>query len=226
MSEIADNLWKVSGDVIEKIFSELEVGNDCPWGFVITGHAIGAGVGALLNIKCHVEGLLGQRQVRCYGFASPPVFNLENTSRDPGTASAIDEAIQNSTGYINGDDCVPFLSEVSVSRLSTQIKTVDDACKRLWHRDRSALASGRMPIPQVLIHAVIRADQPNVPGSTRLKIPAGKIVWTHKDQSTNRVSAFGCVPDDLANLDIFVSEDMISDLMPKEYEEALDALAN
>ena len=227
LSEMATNIWKVSGKIIDKIFSQLEIGNDCPqWKFVITGHSLGAGVGTLLNIKCHVEGLLGQRQVRCYGFASPPVFNIDDRIRDTATASAIGKAIKNSTGYINGDDCVPFLSEVSVSRLSTQIKTVDDACKHLWRRDRAALASGRMPIPQVLIHAVTRVDQPDVPGSTTLTIPAGKVVWMKEDHSAVGFSAFGCRSKDLVNLNVFVSAKLISDHMPSAYEESLEALAS
>lgn len=98
-------------------------------------------------MKCHVEDLLGERQVRFYGFAAPPVFNLDEGNRDPATVGSINSAIDNSTCFINGDDCVPFLSELSVSRLSAQIKTVDDACKRLLRRDRAALAVGRMPIP-------------------------------------------------------------------------------
>lgn len=78
----------------------------------------------------------------------------------------------------------------------------------------------------MLIHAVTRIDQPDVPGSTRLKIPAGRIVWTHKDQCTGGLSAFGCLPDDLAKLDTLVWENMVTDLMQNAYEKSLDALAN
>lgn len=227
LSQIANNIWNVSGGIIDKLFAQLEAGNDClQWRFVITGHSLGAGAGELLHIKCHVEGLLRHRQVKCYGFASPPVFNLDERTRDPATASAIENAIENSTSYIHGDDCVPFLSQVSISRLAAQIRTVDDACKRLWRRDRAALASGRMPVPQILTHEVERADQPNVPDSTRLKIPAGKIVWIRRVQSSGEFDAIGCLPGDLANLDIFVSAEMISDDMPHEYETSLEALAN
>jgi len=83
-----------------------------------------------------------------------------------------------------------------------------------------------MPIPQILIHKVTRADQPNVSSSTtELKTPAEKVVWIRKDQYTGGFSAIGCIADDLADLDVFVSTRMISDHTPHEYEESLGALA-
>ena len=147
-------------------------------------------------------------------------------NRDAATASAFGKAIENSTGYVNGEDCAPFLSEVSVSRLSTQIKMVDDACKRLWYRDRAALASGRMSIPQVLVHAITRVDQPDVPGSTTWKIPIEKVAWTLKDPSTVGFCSLGCLSKDLVDLDVFVSVSMMSVRMPSAYEESLEALEN
>lgn len=224
LSEVANSIWDVSGAVIERLFAQLESENDSlSWSFVIVGHSIGAGAATLLNIKCHVESLLGGRQVKCFGFASPPAFNRgENEDEDPATSTAIGSAMASSTCYIYGDDCVPFLSQTSVSLLAVQIETVDDACRRLWHRDRAALASGRVPIPQVLIHDVTRVDPPHTLELALFKIPAGRIVWTRK--SSGSFKAIGCLADDLANLDITVSATMIRDHLPSEYQTSLDQL--
>jgi hypothetical protein len=88
--------------------SQLESGDEesPPWSLVITGHSEGAGAGALLNIKCQAEELLGTHQVKFYGFASPPVFNLDDRIRDPAMTTAVQKAVANSICYINEDDRV------------------------------------------------------------------------------------------------------------------------
>jgi hypothetical protein len=120
------------------------------------------------------------------------------------------------------------LSKRSYARLDAQIKTVDGACKRLWSSDKAALANGRMPIPQVLVHDVTRVDPPNgsVSKGSLLKIPASKVVWARRDPSGYGFNAIGCLPDDLATLDILLSPQMISNHLPSEYEDSLEALAS
>lgn len=208
-----------------ELFAQLDVeGEQNQWRFVITGHgALGAGAAALLNVKCHVQGLLGSRQVNCCGFALSPVYRFDERDRDPANVAAIETAIARSTCYIHGDDCIPFITRGSMSVLADQMKIVDDVCKGLWHRDRTSLASERMPIPQVLVQEVERVDRSlNTLGFV---IPAGKCVWMKRAQSSGRLTAFGCLAGDLADLDIRVSGNMISDHFPHEYEVALAALA-
>lgn len=223
LSDIASNIWSVSGAVVENLFMQLENANNSSWRFVLTGHSLGAGTAALLNIKCHVEGLLGKREVRCFAFASPPVFNLLNPNQDFATTNAVKDALENATVFIYGDDCIPFLSQATISRLTTQIKTIDDACKRLWHRDRTAIASGRTPIPEILVQQVSR----QVDSTTyfRLEIPASKVVWMRNDQASCGFNAVGYLPSDLAKHDIYVSADTIADNMPANYEKSLECLA-
>lgn len=229
MSEIASNIWNVSGGIIDKLLSQLESGNEeSPrWSLIITGHSEGAGAGALLNIKCQAEELLGSHQVKFYGFASPPVFNLDDRTRDPAMTTALQKAFAHSICYINEDDCVPFLSKRSCARLDAQIRIVDGACKRLWSRDKAALANGQMPIPLVLVHDVTQVDPPN-PSVLKgfLKIPASKVVWARRDPSGCGFNAIWCLPDDLATLDILLSPNMISNHLPSEYEDSLEALAS
>lgn len=226
MSEMAVNLWNASGAKIQETFSQLEANDDLPWGLVLVGHSLGAGTAALLNIKCHVEGLLGaSRAVKCFGFASPPVFDMAaEQGRDSVAAHAIDKAIKNCTCYIQGEDCIPFLSVSSVSRIAAQLEVVDDATKTMWPLDRMAIASGDHHIPQDLIDGVHSVKHPMVPGASRLTIPAEKIVWAFSN-GTNGFDAIGCVADELANLSIYVSSRMITDHLPKEYEDSLEALA-
>lgn len=222
MSEIANNIWNVSGPVIENLFIQLESGNGCPWRFVITGHSLGAGTAALLNIECHVRALLGNRQVKCFAFASPPVFNAHGQNQDPETPSGVADAIKNATAYIYGDDCVPFLSQTTVSRLAAQIQTVDKACQHLWRRDRVALASGQMPIPRILVQEVSRLSSNT--SSEILSIPAAKVIWLRRSETGDGFSAVGCLSEDLAKCDIHVSDEMVSHHMPSEYEESLEKL--
>jgi len=227
MSEMAINLWNASGAKIQDILSQLEATNDngSPWGLVVTGHSLAAGTAALFNIKCHVESLLGNVPLKCFGFACPPVFYLnEDVERDSVTAHAIDNAIKNCTSYIQGDDCVPFLSVVAVSRFATQLEAVDDTTREMWPLDRMALASGKKDVPQDLIDAVHDVQQPVVPAASRLSIPAEKVVWTYQHESQG-FDVVGCLPDELVNLSVLVSSRMITDHMPKDYEDSLDALA-
>ena len=72
MSEMAEDIWKVSGEVINSLLNEKELKD---YGLIITGHSLGAGVTSLLNIMCHVNGLVGERKVTCYAFAPPPTYS-------------------------------------------------------------------------------------------------------------------------------------------------------
>jgi uncharacterized RDD family membrane protein YckC len=220
LSDIADNIWSVSGTVVENLFMQLENENENSWRFVLTGHFLGAGAAALLNIKCHVEGLLANRQVKCFAFASPPVYNLLNRNEDLATPNPVKDALGNATAFVCGDDFIPFLSQGAVCGLATQIRTIDDACKRLWHRDRSALASGRTPIPEILAQQVSR--QADIATYFRLEIPAGNVVWLRNDQSSCRFNAVGYAPSDLAKHDIYISAHIS---MPALYEKSLKFLA-
>lgn len=233
MSEMAVNLWNAAGETIHELLAQLD--NDSsngPWGLVLVGHSLGAGTANLLNILIHTNSLVGQNcVVKCFGFASPPVFNLnsdDGESRDSVTAHAIDKAIKNSTCFIHGEDCVPFLSVVSVAKTAAQLETVDDSTKGMSPLERMAIALGKKDVPQDLQDAVKQVPQPIVPGTSRLTIPAEKVVWMYSSTSDGNSHGYdgkGCLSDELANLGIFVSANMITHHMPKGYEDSLDALA-
>mmetsp|Transcript_32183 Transcript_32183/g.58204 ORF Transcript_32183/g.58204 Transcript_32183/m.58204 type:complete len:96 (-) Transcript_32183:1088-1375(-) len=94
----------------------------------------------------------------------------------------------------------------------------------MWPLDRMSLASGKTSVPQDLVHEVQNAEQPTVPGASRLVIPAEKIVWTYTNENGG-FDAMGCHSDDVANLGVIVSAKMTADHFPKGYEDSLGALA-
>lgn len=96
MADMANDLWDVAGDQVCELFKEEELKD---YGFIITGHSLGAGVSCLLNITVLVDQLVGKRKVTCYGFAPPLALVLE--------------AIQNCIAYIHNNDAVSFLLSVS-----------------------------------------------------------------------------------------------------------------
>lgn len=230
MAEMATNLWSSVGGAILKLLAQLDATNDntsAPWGLVLTGHSLGAGTAALLNIKCHVENLLGNsnRPIKCFAFACPPVFYLpEEETRDSVAAHGIDKAIKNCTSFIQGEDCVPFLSVSAVAKCASQLEIVDDTSKSMNPFERMALASGKKNLPENLINDVQQAPQPPVLGASRLIIPAEKIVWTYSIFGGG-YDVIGCLADELVNLSIFMSGTMMTDHFPADYEDSLDALA-
>lgn len=229
MAEMAENLWRASGDKIKQLFEKDEFK---AYGFTITGHSLGAGTACLLNIKCHVENLVGKRAVRCFGFASPPVFCLHDPNpnepqRNSSIKASIERAISNCVCYIHNNDCVPFLSVVAVDRLAGLLEAVDEKTDDMFLLTRVKVALGEKKVPQELVEGVIQArDAPQRPieGASRLTIPAKVVVWAYKNSAGNIVGV-GCHPNDLADLSIFVSVDMLADHMPEFYEDSLDALA-
>jgi surfactin synthase thioesterase subunit len=72
MAEMATSIWTHSGDAICQLFEKEDEVKD--FSFTIVGHSLGAGVACLLQIKCYKESLLGDRLVKCYGFAPPPTL--------------------------------------------------------------------------------------------------------------------------------------------------------
>jgi hypothetical protein len=128
IAEMAENVWKESGDKIMNLCDGPEFQE---YRFLITGHSLGAGAACLLNLKLHVEGQLGDRPICCYAFAPPPTFYPCGEDLDYGSKK-IDQAIQNTVGYIHDNDAVPFLSISAVRRLATLLDAVDNQTEHIW----------------------------------------------------------------------------------------------
>jgi hypothetical protein len=190
-----------------------------------------AGTACLLNVKCHVEQLLGpDRVVKCYGFAPPPTYFCAS-DQDPETASRLQKAIDNSLCYIHDNDCVPLLSVVSIRRLAALLDAVDNQTEHMWAYRRFKIFWEWEEIPQNIFDAVKEAEtgelRRNAESSnvaSKLRIPAKLIIWMKKDVAASKFEAIGCTPEDVAEMDVFMCQDMISDHMPEQYEDALDSL--
>lgn len=227
IAEMAENVWKESGDKIVTLFKENVALKD--YTFVITGHSLGAGTATLLNVKVHLEKPLGERKVKCFGFAPPPSYCVDPNLKDPVAAASIQRAIDNCIGYIHDNDCVPFLSVTCIRRLATLMDTVDNKTEHMWFYRRFRLFWEYDAIPDDLMEDVILAEANStvttrdVDGASKLELPAKVVIWMKKNFAGS-FEAFGCNPGKIAELNVFCCEDMVSDHLPEQYEDALDAL--
>jgi Lipase (class 3) len=227
MAEMANNIWSGSGDKITRLFEDEDELKD--FSFVIVGHSLGAGVACLLQIKCYKEKLLGDRTVKCFGFAPPPTFCTDMLLKDSEDAASIQRAIDHTLCYIHDNDCVPFMSVMAIRRLATLMDTVDNRTEHMWAFRRFKIFWEWEMIPQELVDDVKAAEENKAAvkccaGASRLIIPAKMIVWMKKNFAGS-YEGFGCDPGAVADLNIFCCQDMISDHLVEPYEDALDELA-
>ena len=226
MAEMAENVWNESGDKILKLCDTLEFQE---YRFLITGHSLGAGTACLLNIKLHVEGQLGKnRPICCYAFAPPPTFQPCNDGAEVDCSKKIEFAIQNTVGYIHDNDAVPFLSISAVRRLAALLDAVDNQTENIWFWRRWRIFHEYDGIPQELIDSVLQAETSSshraaVEGACDMIIPARVVVWCQQNFA-GTFQAYGCDPHKVAAGNVFVNQDMLSDHLPEQYEDALDAL--
>ena len=168
MAAMAEKLWQVAGPAVLEQLKE-NVGYD----FVITGHSLGAGTAALLNIMCHENdrSLVGGRRVECFTFAASPVFE---------PLEAAPQAVQATTNYVHGYDVVPFLSVDSVRHTLACFASIAEKCETLDWRSRLRLAVGYTEPDQDLMDHIVEASQRRLPpkeGAPVLFIPAANNVW-------------------------------------------------
>ncbi|KAL7484856.1 hypothetical protein ACHAW6_010470 [Cyclotella cf. meneghiniana] len=228
MADMADDVWEVAGAHINELFQEHELKE---YGFIITGHSLGAGVACLLNIKCHVEELVGKRKVSCYGFAPPPTFypcRADATGDGkPDPPDLVREAIANCIAYIHDNDAVPFLSISSVRRLAALLDAVDNITEHMWFYDRWKIFHDFTKVPTEIFQAVddaAKRESKEVHGECRMIIPAKVVIWMKKNVLSGEFEGYGCDASAVAKNTVFMSQDMFSDHLPEMYEDALDAL--
>ena len=227
MAEMAENIWTHSGEKILKLFEEEEELHD--YSFAIVGHSLGAGAACLLHVKCHYEQLFGDRTVKCYGFAPPPTLCSARMAKGSKEAALIQKAFDNCLCYMHDNDCVPLLSIVCIRRLVALLDTVDNRTEHYWVFKRFKLFWEYEEIPQEIVDDVKAVEARTreadcSKGASKLIIPSRLVVWMKKNYA-GTYEAFGCSPDDVADLNIFCNHDMISDHLCEPYEDALDVLA-
>jgi len=231
MAEMADNIWKESGQAILKIINHDD-NKYQGYTFVVTGHSLGAGTACLLNLKLHVEGLLGPNwPIRCYAFAPPPTFlaNMNPDKDNDKCTPLIDQAIEHTIAYIHDNDVVPHISVSAVRRLAFLFEAVDHQSARLYFWQRWRIFYDYQKVPPPMMQAVVTTaaggmSAPRaIQGACELIIPARVVVWC-QHSALGKMEAFACDPRRVAQGHIYLSQDMLTDHLPEQYENALDAL--
>lgn len=218
MATMAERVWEVSGPTVRRLLEEG--GKD--YGLIITGHSLGAGTACLLNILLHQDRKrqVHGRRVRCFAYASPPVFSPLSV--------APREAFESTTNYIHNCDVVPFLSVSSVRNFLSCLAAIDLRTKEMTWLDRQRLVTGYVAPDDHLCRDVLKARLGRLPpksGAPLLAVPAAANVWIRENNDSNgKYDAKVCDPVRLAKLGIVVDPDMLIDHFPTAYEHALDGL--
>ena len=188
---------------------------------VLTGHSLGAGTAALLNILLHQDkSTIDYRNVRCFAFACPPVFAPLDAA-PPG-------CIQSTINYIHGRDCVPFLSLYSCRRFFSCVQAVEEyRYSKMTRLERARVLWGLSPPPDELVAAVRQASSgqlaPRV-GAPTLVVPARTSIWMQEDLETGIFSYRLCDPEVLSHMGVQVDLNMIPDHFPSRYENSFQEI--
>jgi hypothetical protein len=225
ISEMAKNIWNESGDKVLKLMDEYK-----DYKLVVTGHSLGGGASCLLTIHLYVDEMVpGDRKVECFAFAPPPTFYP--CSDDSDCCEKVNKAIQNTVAYIHDNDVVPFLSVAAIRRLTRLLDAVDNETEHIYFWNRWKIFYEYAPIPEKIIKSVLNEIKTMSGGSLRavdgehnMIIPARRVVWCKHDFISKKCDAFSCDPEKIAQGNIFLTSDMISDHMPENYEDALDSI--
>lgn len=89
MANQAERVWSVASGTVKDALDQHH-----NYELVITGHSLGAGTACLVHILCHSKRLV-RRKMRCFAFASPPVFT---------PLQLIPNAVRSTTNYIHQKD--------------------------------------------------------------------------------------------------------------------------
>ena len=187
--------------------------------FIITGHSLGAGVACLLALKCEHEQLVGSTTtVRCYSYASPPVFGpLENAPK---------KAVANTINYINNDDCVSFISGWNIRQMLACMQAVGKTV-HWWSPNRILLATGLTKPSPELIDAVNKAAAQKFPDKKKvpqLFIPCSEVVWMRGGGYDHWSKYKASIYDPKSLPGIFLDVDMIANHFPPYYEDGFQSL--
>ncbi|GKY94119.1 hypothetical protein MPSEU_000378000 [Mayamaea pseudoterrestris] len=210
MATVAERTWEVVGPTILKLLE-----SNPTYELVLTGHSLGAGCAALLNIMCHQDDnkLVNGRPVRCFAYACPPVFApLESAS----------VAIKACTGFINEEDVVPLLSVDSVRHVFASIRAIEEL--NIPWRERMKLVTGLADLDERLTDAVGNANQKRLTpldGAPVLCVPAQASVWLREKKLSGKFDAKICDPVKISRTPIQIGVDMLQDHFVSRYEVVL-----
>jgi hypothetical protein len=222
---MAANLWKRSGENIAKLMEEYP-----DYKLIITGHSLGAGTSCLLTVQLYVEEVFDGQKIDCFAFAPPPTFWPcdDGPSTSPSCQAKIQQAMQNTVAYIHDNDVVPFLSISAVRRRVSLLDAVDNETEHIWFWKRWRLFYEYDPIPEQIVTGVLETEKStqkkaHVDGECHIIIPARRVIWI-KRNFAGRLKAFSCDLYKVAEANVFICPDMLTDHLPEQYEDALDTL--
>ena len=213
MATMAETIWELTGP---KVMEVLE--KNPGYGFVITGHSLGAGTASLLNILCHHKKLVGERKIQCVTFASPPVF--EPLEKAP-------DAVNAATNFIHGDDCVPFLSVDSIRHTLACLAAITEGSETSTFFSRMSMAMGYQTLSSALVKNVQAADQIRPLPKQKapiLYIPAANNVWIRDGDGKEAPNTVFCDSTKIATQAIQIKTKMMTDHFPQRYEHVLHRL--
>lgn len=215
MANMAERIWEKAGKDIVRLLKE-----NPDYELILTGHSLGAGTAALMNIMCYSNKgkLVNKRRTRCFAFASPPVFT---------PLEAASEAVSACTNYIHENDVVPFVSIDSVRQLLSVLALIAEETQHMNRLQVLRLAFGKAEPPEKLKVKVFEASQQRpVPkiGAPMLHIPAARNIWIREKGATLGVSTWNS--RELSTLGLYIHPDMLQDHFPSNYELALHTLSD
>jgi hypothetical protein len=215
MANMAERVWEAAGLTVLKMLRQHKT-----YGFVITGHSLGAGTATLLNILCHRKGgqLVDGRPTRCFAYAPPPVFT---------PLEFVPNAVKTCTSYIHEADVVPFLSIDSVRHFFSSIGVIERYTEKAKWLSQVQVSMGLAEPDQALLDDVVRASTKRLlpkAGAPILKIPSASVVWMRQKGDSGKYDFKVCDPRRLATSGIFVDSNMLQDHLPPSYEHAFHNL--
>ncbi|CAB9512472.1 Sn1-specific diacylglycerol lipase beta [Seminavis robusta] len=213
---MAQRLWKEAvGDTIVNLLKQNE-----DYELILTGHSLGGGVASLINMMCQQnqrELVLGH-PIRCFAFASPPVFT---------PLECIPEAVQSTTNYILEQDVVSFLSIDSVRHVFHCVRTIEEYMQtKMSHGARMHLVLARTKPPEGMIDAVMAVNGSRLApkeGAPVLSIPAAANIWM-KEQPLGEYDFEACDSLILSWIGVNVDIEYFQYHLPPRYEYALEHL--
>jgi hypothetical protein len=212
MASMSERVWEKAGPTILRLLQDHP-----KYEFIVTGHSLGAGTACLLTIMVQSQQLV-LSPMRCFAYASPPVFA-------PSEMSPNLDAI---TNFIHQHDMSPFLCVYFIRNLLSHLQTIQSYAYRNMSRlERFQVAMGKIPPPPAMMEHFNqwKPFAEILQGAPRLEIPAAKTIWLH--ERSKHCYEWECLtPQDLLQhfSDIRIHPQMIKNHCAPSYEYALEHL--
>lgn len=209
---MAERVWEAAGPTVLSMLKKHE-----DYGFVVTGHSLGAGTACLVNILVRNEkaGGIKGRRMRCFAYAPPPCFTpLER----------VPDAVRDCTSYVHENDAIPSLSIDSVRHFFSSIGVIERYSQKTKHWPQLKVSWGFAEPDSALLRDVRKATKKRLmpkKGAPILVIPSASVLWMREKGDTGQYDTKVCDPRKMATLGIFVTPNMLQDHFPPTYEHAL-----